>query len=160
MDMDIEKTEVKYGIQVSERSPRHTWDIVAAFDIGTSYSGYAYSDRKEMDLKSISFNQWTGNMVSDPKAKAPTTVLFDKNMRFHSFGYEAEDFYATQVCEKKNDDWYRFKNFKMVLYREKVGMILKNLVRTVHVSTFRLSDSPIILYISFTECTPRFENFG
>lgn len=123
MDMDIEKTEVKYGIQVSERSPRHTWDIVAAFDIGTSYSGYAYSDRKEMDLKSISFNQWTGNMVSDPKAKAPTTVLFDKNMRFHSFGYEAEDFYATQVCEKKNDDWYRFKNFKMVLYREKVSMI-------------------------------------
>lgn len=119
VNMDTEKTEVKYGIQVSERSPRHTWDIVAAFDIGTSYSGYAYSDRKEMDLKSVSFNQWTGNMVSDPKAKAPTTVLFDKNMRFHSFGYEAEDFYATQVCEKKNDDWYRFKNFKMVLYREK-----------------------------------------
>lgn len=66
-------------------------------------------------------------MVSDPKAKAPTTVLFDKNMRFHSFGYEAEDFYATQVCEKKNDDWYRFKNFKMVLYREKVSMIKRTL---------------------------------
>lgn len=117
--MDTQKTEVKYGIQVSEISPRHTWDIVAAFDIGTSYSGYAYSDRKEVGLGSISFNQWTGNMVSDPKAKAPTTVLFDKDLNFHSFGYEAEDFYATQVCEKKNDDWYRFKNFKMVLYRDK-----------------------------------------
>ncbi|XP_061184484.1 heat shock 70 kDa protein 12A-like [Saccostrea echinata] len=116
--MDPEETNLKFGIQVSEMSLRNVWDIVVAFDIGTSYSGYAYCDRKEINTKSISLNQWTGNMVPDPKAKAPTTVLVSKNKSFHSFGYEAEEFYAQQVCKKNNEDWYRFRNFKMVLYRE------------------------------------------
>ncbi|XP_062606577.1 heat shock 70 kDa protein 12A-like [Saccostrea cucullata] len=117
--MDPEETSLKYGIQVSETSLRNIWDIVVAFDIGTSYSGYAYCDRKEISSKSISLNQWSGNMVPDPRAKAPTTVLVDKDKSFHSFGYEAEDFYAQRVCEKNNEDWHRFKNFKMILYREK-----------------------------------------
>jgi hypothetical protein len=121
--MDIEKTDLKYGIQVTEAPPGDVWDIVVAFDIGTSYSGYAYSDRKEIETKSITLNEWTGNLVSDAKAKAPTTVLFTKDKTFHSFGYEAEDFYARQVCQKKNEDWYRFRNFKMILYREKVSIL-------------------------------------
>ncbi|XP_062619256.1 heat shock 70 kDa protein 12A-like [Saccostrea cucullata] len=116
--MNPKQKSLKFGIQVSEVSPQDLWDIVVAFDIGTSNSGYAYCDKKEINTKSISLNQWTGNMVTDPKAKAPTTVLVDKNRSFHSFGYEAEDFYAQRVCEKDNDYWYRFRNFKMILYEE------------------------------------------
>ncbi|XP_062606580.1 heat shock 70 kDa protein 12A-like [Saccostrea cucullata] len=108
----------KFGIQVSEVPPRDLWDIVVAFDIGTSNSGYAFCDKKEINTKSISLNQWMGNMVPDPRAKAPTTVLVDKDKSFHSFGYEAEEFYAQRVCQKNHEDWYRFRNFKLILYEE------------------------------------------
>lgn len=125
LKMDTEETSLKYGIQVTEVSPNSIWDIVVAFDIGTSYSGYAYSDRKEIQTKSISLNEWVGNLVPDSKAKAPTTILFSNKKTFHSFGYQAEEFYAEQVRQKKSEDWYRFRNFKMILYRERVSVLFR-----------------------------------
>ncbi|XP_065930489.1 heat shock 70 kDa protein 12A [Magallana gigas] len=109
----------KLPVQVSEFPSKYKWDIIVAFDIGTSYSGYAYSDKKEIETNTINLNEWTGNSTLDPKAKAPTTVLLNEDQTFDSFGYEAEERYAQRVEEKTHNKCYRFRNFKMKLYHEK-----------------------------------------
>lgn len=111
----------KLPVQVSEFPSKYKWDIIVAFDIGTSYSGYAYSDKKEIETNTINLNEWTGNSTLDPKAKAPTTVLLNEDQTFDSFGYEAEERYAQRVEEKTHNKCYRFRNFKMKLYHEKVN---------------------------------------
>lgn len=149
------ESKLKYGIQVTEVSPRCVWDIVVAFDIGTSYSGYAFCDRKEISLRSISLNQWTGQMVLDQKAKAPTTILYDKDKNFHSFGYEAEDFYARKVCQRENADWFRFRNFKMVLYREqvsnKISSQASHLLLQMTLFVIFFTDSSVSLYVRYLD---------
>lgn len=102
----------------------YKWDIIIAFDIGTSYSGYAYSDRKEIVTNTINLNEWIGNSTLDPRAKAPTTVLLNGDQTFDSFGYEAEERYAQRVEEKTHNECYRFRNFKMKLYHEKVSNVV------------------------------------
>lgn len=109
----------KLPVQVSEFSSMYKWDIIVAFDIGTSYSGYAYSDKIEIATNTINLNEWSGNSTLDPKAKAPTTVLLNEDQTFDSFGYEAEERYAQRVEEKTHNKCYRFRNFKMKLYHEK-----------------------------------------
>uniref|UniRef100_A0A8W8KLG7 Heat shock 70 kDa protein 12A n=1 Tax=Magallana gigas TaxID=29159 RepID=A0A8W8KLG7_MAGGI len=109
----------KLPVQVSEFPSKYKWDIIVAFDIGTSYSGYAYSDKIEIAKNTINLNEWTGNSTLDPKAKAPTTVLLNEDQTFDSFGYEAEERYAQRVEEKTHNKCYRFRNFKMKLYHEK-----------------------------------------
>uniref|UniRef100_K1Q9C0 Heat shock 70 kDa protein 12B n=1 Tax=Magallana gigas TaxID=29159 RepID=K1Q9C0_MAGGI len=112
----------KLPVQVSEFSSEYEWDIIVAFDIGTSYSGYAYSDKKEIERNTINLNEWSGNSTLDPKAKAPTTVLLNEDQTFDSFGYEAEERYAQRVEEKTHNKCYRFRNFKMKLYHEKADI--------------------------------------
>lgn len=96
---------------------------IVAFDIGTRYSGYDYSDKKEIATITINLNECTGNSTLDPKAKTPTTVLLNGDQTFDSFGYEAEH-YVQKVEEKSYNECYRFRNFKMKLYREKVNKLI------------------------------------
>lgn len=114
----------KSPVQESEFPSMYKWDIIIAFDIGTSYSGYAYSDRKEIVTNTINLNEWIGNSTLDPRAKAPTTVLLNGDQTFDSFGYEAEERYAQRVEEKTHNECYRFRNFKMKLYHEKVSNVV------------------------------------
>ncbi|XP_069137465.1 heat shock 70 kDa protein 12A-like isoform X1 [Argopecten irradians] len=94
--------------------------IVAAIDFGTTYSGYAYTFRSEYEksagAREIFSNRWAPNMGSLMSAKAPTTALFEPDMTFHSFGYEAEEKYADLIQEKQQRDWHCFKRFKMKLH--------------------------------------------
>lgn len=96
------------------------WDVVVAIDIGTSFSGYAYSDKKEIKNKKIHLNTWNANTTVSQTSKAPTVVLLNENKDFNSFGYEAEDKYAEYIAKTTHNACYRFKNFKMILYQEKV----------------------------------------
>ena len=96
------------------------WDIVVAIDIGTSFSGYAYSDKKEIQNKNINLNIWNANTTVSQTSKAPTVVLLDENKDFDSFGYEAEENFAEHVSNNTHGKYYRFCNFKMKLYQEKV----------------------------------------
>lgn len=116
--------EEKLPVQVSEFSSMYKWDIIVAFDIGTSYSGYAYSDKIEIATNTINLNEWTSNSTLDPTAKSPTTVLLNGDQTFDSFGYEAEERYAQKVEEKTDNECYRFRNFKMKLYNEKVNNLI------------------------------------
>ncbi|XP_033750848.1 heat shock 70 kDa protein 12A-like [Pecten maximus] len=96
--------------------------IVAAIDFGTTYSGYAYTFRSEYEksagAREIFSNRWSPSTGSLLSAKAPTTALFDSEMNFHSFGYEAEEKYADLIQEKQQRDWHCFRRFKMKLHNK------------------------------------------
>uniref|UniRef100_A0A8W8ITK4 Uncharacterized protein n=1 Tax=Magallana gigas TaxID=29159 RepID=A0A8W8ITK4_MAGGI len=47
--------------------------------------------------------------------KTPTTLLLDKNKKFVSFGYAAENDYSSMTEEKRKEHYY-FRRFKMTLY--------------------------------------------
>ena len=98
--------------------------LIAAIDIGTSYSGYAFSFRSDFlkDQTIINTNQWQALNACLQSHKAPSTVLFDKDMNFHSFGFEAEDKFAKLAEEKKNHEWFYFKDFKMSLLEKASGL--------------------------------------
>ncbi|KAK3099585.1 hypothetical protein FSP39_006557 [Pinctada imbricata] len=50
--------------------------------------------------------------------KAPTSVLFSPDGTFKAFGFEAEEFFSDDTKEDR-DQYYFFKNFKMILYKDK-----------------------------------------
>ncbi|XP_062596838.1 heat shock 70 kDa protein 12B-like [Saccostrea cucullata] len=82
-----------------------TWDtenmpstdklLVAAIDLGSTYSGFAFSYKHEYenDPLKIRSNNWTSGSGGLLTLKTPTCVLFSKDKVFDSFGYEAEDKY-------------------------------------------------------------------
>ena len=97
--------------------------MVAAIDFGTTYSGYAYCrlsdyNANTVDPKILGYNWNAGAFLN---YKAPTCVLFKPDKTFHSFGYDAIDYYHNNPERKKLQDWYYFEHFKMMLYLEKVN---------------------------------------
>ncbi|XP_061188217.1 heat shock 70 kDa protein 12A-like [Saccostrea echinata] len=99
------------------------FDISAAIDFGTTYSGYAYCSKNDFkqQFPPIKTSAWkSGTGTSDKFMKTPTTVLFDKDKTFHSFGFEAEKKYLNLVLRDKHESWYFFRNFKMRLHQREV----------------------------------------
>ncbi|XP_052819942.1 heat shock 70 kDa protein 12A-like [Mya arenaria] len=91
--------------------------LVAAFDFGTTYSGYAFSFRD--DPKKIQTNQnWYAGGGSSKlvSLKTPTSVLLKPKGQFDSFGFEAEDKYADLAEDDEHHGWRLFRRFKMVLH--------------------------------------------
>ena len=98
--------------------------LVAAIDVGTAYSGYAYStisDFKRDPLK-IHMNQaWNAGAKQLISWKTPTCLLLDGRQQFVSFGYAAENYYTNLVEDDKHHDHYFFSRFKMRLYNAEVN---------------------------------------
>lgn len=95
--------------------------IVAALDIGTTYSGYAFARRDQFnkDPLQINTNIWkSGTQLLS--LKTPTCLLLDSNMKMEAFGYEAENRYSDLVEKNEHDEYYYFHRFKMSLYKAKV----------------------------------------
>ncbi|XP_063443461.1 heat shock 70 kDa protein 12A-like [Mytilus trossulus] len=94
--------------------------MVAAIDLGTSFSGYAFSTNADFIINPLDVftsQDWSNEVVS---IKCPTCILFDEYKKLKSFGYDAEDDYTDIVMEKRQNEYYFFKNFKMTLYTQKV----------------------------------------
>lgn len=125
--------------QTSDHHSKYKCDIVVALDIGTSYSGYAYSDKKEIKKEDINLNEWSGNFSHDKKAKCPTVVMLNEDKSFDSFGYKAEERYAKMVKQKTHLKCYRFRDFKMKLYHEKVIIYCLNSFRILFFLNAHLS---------------------
>ncbi|KAK3108474.1 hypothetical protein FSP39_008744 [Pinctada imbricata] len=93
---------------------------VAAIDIGTTFSGYAFSFKHDFlkDPTRVLTKHWKSTSGEIQSNKTPTCILFNQNNEFHSFGYEAEDAYADKLLENANDAsrWSFFRSFKMTLY--------------------------------------------
>ncbi|KAJ8302130.1 hypothetical protein KUTeg_021117 [Tegillarca granosa] len=70
--------------------------LVAAIDIGTTFSGFAFSFRHqyEDDPTQICANTWAAGSAALISLKTSTCALFKPDGTFHSFGYEAEDTYS------------------------------------------------------------------
>lgn len=94
--------------------------VVAAFDFGTTYSGYAFSYRDEPTLVQTNqgWNDGTGDLVS---MKTPTCVLLGPDKQFEAFGYEAENKYNRLAAENKHHGWLLFRRFKMLLHNNAVS---------------------------------------
>jgi hypothetical protein len=49
--------------------------------------------------------------------KAPTCILFNPKQNFHSFGYEAREYYQDNPDKQDFTKWFYFEHFKMMLFR-------------------------------------------
>ncbi|XP_033726267.1 heat shock 70 kDa protein 12A-like [Pecten maximus] len=107
------------------------YQLVAAIDFGTTYTGYAYSTRYEFQKDPLKINLMMLNAESTrlSSQKAPTCVLFKPDETFHSFGYEAEDNFNELYMDGDHKDWFFFRRFKMDLYKANVKrtQVLKTL---------------------------------
>ena len=91
--------------------------IVAAFDFGTTYSGYAFSFKdSQNDVKTN--KNWTAGSGKLISLKTPTSVLLNVDGEFDSFGFDAEDKYSSLAEDGKHHGWRLFRRFKMVLQNQ------------------------------------------
>ncbi|XP_052780460.1 heat shock 70 kDa protein 12A-like [Mya arenaria] len=93
--------------------------LVAAFDFGTTYSGYAFSFRNDplrVQTNGTWYSGGAGKLIS---LKTPTSVLLSPEGEFNSFGFQAEDRYAIKAEDDKHHGWRLFRRFKMVLHNNK-----------------------------------------
>ncbi|MES1921214.1 hypothetical protein MHBO_002777 [Bonamia ostreae] len=98
----------------------NSWILVAAIDFGTTYSGYAFSFKdKPMDLQSP--QTWYAGTTQLASLKTPTCLLLNADQTFQSFGYEAQNKYATLAGDDAHHDVYFFERFKMFLHHSKVN---------------------------------------
>ncbi|XP_060600487.1 heat shock 70 kDa protein 12B-like [Ruditapes philippinarum] len=89
--------------------------LVAAFDFGTTFSGYAFSFRENpLEIHAKSWND-----ESYLSLKTSTCLLLDPEEKFHSFGYEAENKYKMLCEEDEHHSWLFFRHFKMLLHNNK-----------------------------------------
>lgn len=80
----------KYHVKMATFEERIHVQVVVAIGFGTTYSGYAISmdaDYKIDPLK-ITTQQWLSDEICTEKT--PTSVLFDQDKNFASFGYDTQ----------------------------------------------------------------------
>ncbi|XP_048728151.2 heat shock 70 kDa protein 12B-like isoform X2 [Ostrea edulis] len=92
--------------------------MVAAIDFGTTFSGYAFAMRDDLDrdppkIFAPHWNAPDGGLIS---FKTPTTVLLNKEEKLEEFGFDAESRYAELAEEGEHEDYFYFRRFKMMLY--------------------------------------------
>ncbi|XP_053376188.1 heat shock 70 kDa protein 12A-like [Mercenaria mercenaria] len=93
--------------------------VVVAIDFGTTYSGWAFSFRHdyERDPTKVSAKNWEGGTLVSQKG--PTCILIKPDGKTaDSFGYDAESKYAEKAEENEQDQWFFFKRFKMLLFKD------------------------------------------
>ena len=96
--------------------------VVAAFDFGTTYSGYAFSYRDKPTL--VQTNQaWDDGSGNTTTMKTSTCVLLTPDHVFDSFGYDAENKYYSLAAENTHHGWLLFRRFKMLLHNNEVSDI-------------------------------------
>ena len=109
----------KVSDDIGPPTTRFERPITAAFDFGTSTSGYAFAFTDDKNV--IFTNCWQMDKdVLTTTAKAPTSVLLMPDKYFDSFGYDAEERYAELCNEEEQNGWYFFQRFKTLLYKTKV----------------------------------------
>ncbi|KAK6168423.1 hypothetical protein SNE40_020960 [Patella caerulea] len=92
------------------------YQIVAAIDFGTTFSGYAYSfaSNKETIHVNKNWGQTQGFLLH----KTPTCLLLKPDGQFEAFGFEAVSRY-NDLPEEEACNYYYFDRFKMKLYDNK-----------------------------------------
>ncbi|CAG2226102.1 unnamed protein product [Mytilus edulis] len=114
----------------STRNARYGY--CAAIDIGSSYSGYAFSayDGYTKEPTKINTTTWCGRQLLT--LKAPTAVLLDSSQEFVAFGYDAENKYSELLADEEHEDYHYFHSFKMLLYERQIAKGTKLQSQFVH----------------------------
>nr|XP_039251226.1 heat shock 70 kDa protein 12A-like [Styela clava] len=107
------ETSLASGIS-SLSTPRPQHFVVVAVDFGTTYSGYAFSFVHRPDQIHM-MRRWSGGDPGISNQKTPTTILLKPSGAFHSFGFEARDFYH-DLDPQEARNWFYFERFKMALH--------------------------------------------
>jgi molecular chaperone DnaK (HSP70) len=124
--------------------------VVVAIDFGTTLSGYAYSLWEEYikDQDKINMITWqSGDGLQTNKT--PTTIPFDKDEKFHSFGYDAERDYAVMLEDGTHEEYRYFSKFKMILYQHECGVKEGNMKGKVSKFSYL-----IVTITSFNDLSP------
>ncbi|XP_052799179.1 heat shock 70 kDa protein 12B-like [Mya arenaria] len=89
--------------------------LVAAFDFGTTFSGYAFSFRNDPTKiqTNLGWNAGSQKLIS---LKTPTCVLLNPHKEFVAFGFDAENKYSNLAEDNQHDGWMLFRRFKMLLH--------------------------------------------
>ena len=116
---------------------------VAAIDFGTTFSGYAFGWREELEENptKTSAPVWQaadGGLIS---SKTPTTVLLDKDEQLVDFGFDAETAYAELSENEEHEDYFYFRRFKMMLYDK----VRKSVSKPIYGGIF-----PLVRYFMLT----------
>ena len=98
-----------------------TYTTLVAIDFGTTFSGFAFSFNYKEGKNDIHMNREWGADQGLSTLKTPTCLLLNPDKSFNSFGYEAQDIYA-ELEEKEAWEYYYFRNFKMILHNDQVGV--------------------------------------
>lgn len=90
------------------------YQVVAAIDFGTTYSGYAYSWKDKQDRfhtikSSTKFSE-----------KEPSVLLMDQSEELIAFGHEAELKYKDLCEDELQQNYFYFQHFKMNLHSDEV----------------------------------------
>ena len=96
--------------------------MVAAIDLGTTFSGYAFSTTAEFKDNPLNVHSNQVWKMGSCSLKCPTCILFDQDKTCDSFGYEAEAQYTDVVLEKSENQFYFFKHFKMKISTQQVRL--------------------------------------
>jgi len=85
--------------------------VVAAFDIGTTSSCYAFS--LQNGPSNVRTNAAWIKTAEQPSYRAPTCVLLNPDEEFDSFGYKAEERYVSLSNEGQENGWRFFRHVKL-----------------------------------------------
>ncbi|CAG2210703.1 unnamed protein product [Mytilus edulis] len=132
--------------------------LVAAIDIGTTYSGDAYSmkDTYKTNPLTIHANQaWNADGRTVLPLKTPTCLLLNSKKEFDSFGYEAENKYADLVMVGEQDNYYYFHGFKINMHTNKnedSNMMLEDITGKIvpAIDVFALSIKALVNHLMYT----------
>lgn len=90
------------------------FSVVVAIDFGTTSSGYAFSFTHDSEAIHM-MKRWEGGDPGVANQKSPTCLLLTPELRFHSFGFAARDFYHDLDPEEARH-WLYFDKFKMKIH--------------------------------------------
>lgn len=95
---------------------RGSSQFVVGIDIGSTFSGYAFASRDEIQQNPPKFHiaEWYGNR--NLKWKCPTAILLQSNADLVAFGYDAQNRFSELIGDDKHNDYYFFNDFKINPY--------------------------------------------
>ncbi|XP_065928739.1 uncharacterized protein MCAP_0864-like [Magallana gigas] len=92
--------------------------LVAAIDIGTTCSGYAFARRYELekDVLKAYTPHWCEPVGMRFSNKTSTCLLLDKEEKLVDFGFDAENAYNELSENGEEEDYFYFRQFTTIIY--------------------------------------------
>ncbi|KAH3713951.1 uncharacterized protein LOC127858126 isoform X3 [Dreissena polymorpha] len=111
-------TKHAYFAETHTESALPSVRAVAAIELGTTYSGCAFSFSQDPNNVVVNTNWFNGGESNLIATKTPTIVLLDNKGEFHSFGFDAEKHFLSLAHDNNHRGWRLFRRFRMALQKK------------------------------------------